>query len=130
MQEPTAVQHAADVLRSVRGADSRSSRSDVLSTAIARSWRRCVEDYSLDPGLRQPAPVVDSHVLQDLRERHAELVQIASAEIDWLYEHIAGSGYALLLTDASGIILYEKAEPTLAKTFHSAGLLIGADWSE
>ena len=130
MQEPTAVQHAADVLRFVRGADSRSSRSDVLSTAIARSWRRCVEDYSLDPGLRQPAPVVDSHVLQDLRERHAELVQIASAEIDWLYEHIAGSGYALLLTDASGIILYEKAEPTLARTFHSAGLLIGADWSE
>jgi transcriptional regulator of acetoin/glycerol metabolism len=84
MQEPTAVQHAADVLRFVRGADSRSSRSDVLSTAIARSWRRCVEDYALDPALRQPAPVVDSHVLHDLRERHAVLVQIASADMAWL----------------------------------------------
>jgi transcriptional regulator of acetoin/glycerol metabolism len=131
MQEPTATQHAADVLRFVRGADKQSSsRNAALSSAIAKSWRRCVEDYELDPAQTQPASVVDLHVLKDLRERHAELVQIASAEIDWLYEHIAGSGYALLLTDASGIILYEKAEPTLARTFHSAGLLIGADWSE
>jgi transcriptional regulator of acetoin/glycerol metabolism len=129
MQDPSAQQHAADVLRFVRSADA-SSHSAMLSHAIARSWRRCVEDYALDPGQRQPAPVLERHVLTDLRERHAELVQIASAEIDWLYEHIAGTGYALLLTDASGIILYEKAEPTLAKTFHSAGLLIGADWSE
>lgn len=129
MQDPTAQQHAAEVLRFVRSAD-RSTHQAVPSRAIARSWRRCVEDYALDPASRQPAPVLDAHVLKDLRERHAELVQIASAEIDWLYEHIAGSGYALLLTDASGIILYEKAEPTLAKTFHSSGLLIGADWSE
>jgi sigma-54 dependent transcriptional regulator, acetoin dehydrogenase operon transcriptional activator AcoR len=129
MQESTAVQHAADVLRFVRGIDTHSSRNAV-STAIANSWRRCVTDYSLDPARRHPAPVLDSHVLRGLREQHEELVQIASAEIDWLYEHIAGSGYALLLTDSSGIILYEKAEPTLAKTFHSAGLLTGADWSE
>lgn len=129
MQHPTAQQHAAQVLRFVRDADA-SNHNAMLSRAIARSWRRCVEDYALDPAQRQPAPVLDSHVLIDLRERHAELVQIASAEIDWLYEHIAGSGYALLLTDANGIILYEKAEPTLAKTFHSSGLLIGADWSE
>src|SRR5512138_1494295 len=127
MQESTAIQHAADVLRFVRGSVAPSS---MLSTAIGNSWRRCVEDYALDPARRQPAPVLDSAALRELHDRHAELVQIASAEIDWLYEHIAGSGYALLLTDASGIILYEKSEPTLTKTFHSAGLLTGADWSE
>ena len=130
MQESTAIQHAADVLRFVRGTGISSSRSGALSTAIANSWRRCVTDYALDPAQRQPALVVDSNILEDRCEQHAQLVQIASAEIDWLYEHIAGSGYALLLTDASGIILYEKTDPTLAKTFHSAGLLMGADWSE
>ena len=130
MQESTAIQHAADVLRFVRGSAAPSSQSAILSTAIGNSWRRCVQDYSLDPARRQPAPVLDPSALRELHDRHAELVHIASAEIDWLYEHIAGSGYALLLTDASGIILYEKSEPTLAKTFHSAGLLTGADWSE
>lgn len=129
MQESTAIQHAADVLRFVRGLDAPLTRSGI-STAIANSWRRCVEEYSLDPAHRHPAPVLDAHALRSLHDEHAELVHIASAEIDWLYEHIAGSGYALLLTDASGIILYEKSEPTLVKTFHSAGLVAGADWSE
>ncbi len=130
MQELTAIQHAADVLRFVRGIDVSASRSALVSTAIGNSWRRCVQDYALDPALRHPARVLDSAALRALRDQHAELVHIASAEIDWLYEHIAGSGYALLLTDASGIILYEKSEPTLVDTFYSAGLLVGADWSE
>jgi transcriptional regulator of acetoin/glycerol metabolism len=42
-----------------------------------------------------------------------DLVQIASAEIDWLYDYIAKSGYALVLTDASGVVLYEKTDATL-----------------
>src|SRR5690606_4621319 len=127
MQESTAIQHAADVLRFVRGSVAPSS---MLSTAIGNSWRRCVEDYALDPARRQPAPVLDSAALRELHDRHAELVQIASAEIDWLYEHIAGSGYALVLTDAAGIVLYEKTDATLVDVFRSAGLMIGADWSE
>src|SRR5690606_22698105 len=129
MQESTAIQHAAEVLRIVRGLDAPLTRTTV-SPAIANSWRRCIEQYSLDPARRHPAKVLDACTLRSLQEQHEALVHIASAEIDWLYEHIAGSGYALLLTDASGIILYEKSEPTLAKTFHSAGLLTGADWSE
>ena len=57
-------------------------------------------------------------------------MQIASAEIDWLYDYIAKSGYALVLTDASGVVLYEKTDVTLADTFRNAGLMCGADWSE
>jgi|HigsolmetaAR203D_1030402.scaffolds.fasta_scaffold00037_92 transcriptional regulator of acetoin/glycerol metabolism len=129
MLETTAMEHAANVLRFVREIDG-SSHSALMGSAIGRSWRRCVQDYALDPARRQPARVLDSEALRSLREQHAELVHIASAEIDWLYEHIAGSGYALLLTDANGIILYEKSEPTLVNGFHSAGLLTGADWSE
>ena len=58
------------------------------------------------------------------REQSADLVQIASAEIDWLYDYIAKSGYALVLTDASGIVLYEKTDATLADTFRNAGLIV------
>jgi sigma-54 dependent transcriptional regulator, acetoin dehydrogenase operon transcriptional activator AcoR len=34
------------------------------------------------------------------------------------------------LTDASGVILCEKIDSTLKSLFRSAGLLVGADWSE
>ncbi|MBL8270050.1 sigma-54-dependent Fis family transcriptional regulator [Steroidobacter sp.] len=102
-----------------------------LHPAIAGSWRRCAIDYSLDPGRRTFSPtVIDAAVLAERLVQHADLLQIAAAEIDWLYEHIAGSGYALVLTDAAGIVLYEKTDATLVDVFRSAGLTIGADWSE
>jgi len=74
--------------------------------------------------------VIDAPSLARRCEQYADLVQIASAEIDWLHGYIAKSGYALVLTDVSGIILYEKTDAALADTFRSAGLMCGADWSE
>jgi transcriptional regulator of acetoin/glycerol metabolism len=35
-----------------------------------------------------------------------------------------------VLTDANGIVLYEKTDCSLADVFRSAGLMAGADWSE
>jgi transcriptional regulator of acetoin/glycerol metabolism len=38
-------------------------------------------------------------------------------ELDRLYERIGGAGYVLLLADASGAVLYERADPELRGTF-------------
>jgi len=122
-------QHAATVAGFVFGGAQVASQSPV-SSVIGDSWRRCMIDYSLDPGHIQEARVLDAHVLNEYRGRHEHLIQVASAEIDWLYDHIAVSGCALLLTDASGIVLYEKADPSILHTFRAAGLQLGADWSE
>jgi transcriptional regulator of acetoin/glycerol metabolism len=97
---------------------------------IARSWIRCATDYRLDPARPDAPMVIEARALADRREQFADLVQIGTAEVDRLYDQISGSGYALLLTDASGIILYEKVDPTLKDMFRGAGLVPGADWSE
>jgi transcriptional regulator of acetoin/glycerol metabolism len=123
-------QHAADVLQFVRGRGVATAPGRALNPAIAGSWRRCALDYSLDPSRPYAPTIIDSGMLEERRTQHADLVQIASAEIDWLYDYIAESGYALVLTDAGGVVLYEKADQTLADTFRSAGLMPGADWSE
>jgi len=134
--DTAAISHTADVLDFVRGHNAQAQGgtlggNPVLNTAIASSWRRCALDYSMDPGMPHGAPtMIDSATLAQRRAQYADLVQITSAEIDWLYEYIAESGYALVLTDASGIVLYEKTDSTLAETFRSAGLIVGADWSE
>lgn len=125
------IQHAADVLNFVSGRTEclRGAIAD-LNPAIGSSWRRCALDYSIDPARNYTPIVIDAHALAQRRAQYADLVDIASAEIDWLYDYIAQSGYALVLTDAAGIVLYEKTDATLAETFHAAGLMSGADWSE
>jgi transcriptional regulator of acetoin/glycerol metabolism len=122
-------QHAATVVGFVRGGAGMAQQS-AISSAIGASWRRCMNDYSLDPARNQEPFVLDGNTLAEYRNRHEHLIQVASAEIDWLYDHIAMSGCALLLTDAGGIVLYEKADPTILDTFRMAGLQLGADWSE
>jgi transcriptional regulator of acetoin/glycerol metabolism len=127
----TVMQHAADVLKFVSGEAARVQGHETdLDNAIAVSWRRCALDYSMDPARHCTPTVIDAHALAQRRDQHAELVQFASAEIDWLYDYFAESGYALVLTDASGVILYERSDTTLADTFRTAGLMVGADWSE
>ena len=103
-------QHAARVLGVVRG------HADVITgglvgAEIAASWRRCMIDYSLDLKNDREAIVLDRSSLEEHRNRHEQLIQIASAEIDWLYEHMAMSGSALVLTDAAGILLARENRP-------------------
>ena len=128
MSDPTVVRHADQVLRVAQGMTAEGPTA--LSESIGDSWRRCVRDYSLDPVRVYSPAVISTGDLRGRQVQHEQLIQIASAEMDSLYDQICGSGYALLLTDASGVILCEKIDSTLKSLFRSAGLLVGADWSE
>src|SRR5262249_48377113 len=101
-----------------------------LAPAVGTSWRRCLTEFHLDPAQDYRPTVLDQTRIKDLQAEHDELVQIARAEMDSLYEQIAGSGYALLLADTAGVILCEKVDPTLRRMFVQAGLIVGAEWSE
>ena len=128
MSDPIVVRHADRVLRVAQGTTAEGPAA--LSESIGDSWRRCVRDYSLDPVRAYSPAVISTGDLRGRQVQHEQLIQIASAEMDSLYDQICGSGYALLLTDASGVILCEKIDSTLKSLFRSAGLLVGADWSE
>src|SRR5471030_504199 len=47
---------------------------------------------------------------ENRRARYAELIAVAQTEMDRLHDQIRGSGYAVLLTDATGVVLYEKLD--------------------
>src|SRR5579859_3950144 len=80
--------HAARVLGVVRGTTDLIAQGAV-GADIAASWRRCMIDYSLDLELEPELFVLDQRTLAEYRGRHEQLIQIASAEIDWLYDHMA-----------------------------------------
>jgi transcriptional regulator of acetoin/glycerol metabolism len=113
---------------------SRGLADDCIAAALAPtvgiSWQRCLNEFKLDPAVEYAPTVLDETRIKDLQAEHDELVQIARAEMDSLYEQISGSGYALLLADTSGVILCEKIDPSLRRMFIQAGLIVGAEWSE
>ena len=59
-----------------------------------------------------PADLVDGDARENRRARYAELIAVAQTEMDRLHDQIRGSGYAVLLTDATGVLLYEKLDPS------------------
>ena len=122
--------HSDLVLRVAGCGMAEDSLPAALTPSVGISWRRCLNDFNLDPAVDYQPTVVDQTRIKDLQAEHDELVQIARAEMDSLYEQISGSGYALLLADTSGVILCEKIDPTLRRMFIQAGLIVGAEWSE
>ena len=120
----------ADLVLKVAGCSALPEVVTALTPTVDLSWRRCLNEFKLDPARDYQPTVLDRSRVQDLQAEHQDLVEIARAEMDSLYEQIAGSGYALLLADTDGVILCEKVDPTLKGLFTHAGLIVGAEWSE
>nr|WP_314616454.1 sigma-54-dependent Fis family transcriptional regulator [uncultured Pseudomonas sp.] len=98
--------------------------------SIARSWLRCLEDYHLDPSVIEAPVVLEHGRLLESRERLHQVLTIANGEMNSLHQQLSGSGHAVLLTDARGVILNCVTAPGERRIFERAGLWLGADWSE
>jgi transcriptional regulator of acetoin/glycerol metabolism len=118
--------HASQVMRSVR------SGFDTVGIApeIGRSWNRCVNEFGIHPHSRRDTAVLSAGKLRESQQRLGKVFAVAHCEIENLYELIAGTGYAVVLSDASGAILDAIADPTLKREFRQSGLWLGALWDE
>ncbi|WP_158807012.1 sigma-54-dependent Fis family transcriptional regulator [Beijerinckia sp. L45] len=96
--------------------------------AIAASWRRCLDQYGMDPERDDAIQIVTRRELRDALNPLDHLVSIAHRELDELHGLVASSGYAVILTDTAGIALTCHADGDLG--FKKWGLSPGAVWSE
>ena len=108
--------HADRVLR-VAGCSALAETTADVTATVDSSWRRCLHEFKLDPAGDYQPTVLDRSRVKDLQAEHRDLIELARAEMDSLYEQIAGSGYALLLADTDGVILCEKVDPALKGMF-------------
>jgi transcriptional regulator of acetoin/glycerol metabolism len=97
---------------------------------VTRSWHRCIKEYGLEPQGRRQIAVRDPVAVRELQQRMGELLRVARAEMESLYEQISGSGFAVILADAQGTLLNTITDPTLQREFRQAGLWLGALWDE
>ncbi|WP_417517363.1 sigma-54-dependent Fis family transcriptional regulator [Marinobacter sp.] len=100
------------------------------SELIGRSWKRCINDYGLDPSQPRRARIVTQQTLREHQDSVDEFLNVARAGVDQLYTHIANLGYVLLLTDHRGITVQFLGERRFDQRLQKAGLYLGADWSE
>ena len=97
---------------------------------IHDSWRRCARDYRLDPTRMQEAIILPTHQLREHQEQMDEFLQIARSGMQALYQHVAGLGYVVLLTDARGVTVDFLGDLNSDHSLRRAGLYLGANWSE
>src|SRR5580658_6181108 len=97
---------------------------------VTRSWSRCLREYRIEPSSPRQSTVLSSQSLKELQQRMGELLPVARAEMESLYEQIAGSGFAVILSDTQGVVLTTITDPTLQPEFRKAGLSLGALWDE
>ena len=97
---------------------------------VTRSWYRCLREYRIEPSAPRQNSVLNTQSLKELQQRMGELLPVARAEMESLYEQIAGSGFAVILSDTQGVVLTTITDPALQREFRQAGLTLGALWDE
>lgn len=107
-----------------------SGRGMGRDTLVEQSWRRCVEEYGMDPAKPSPAHIVTEARLREHREQSERLISIARSGLEALFRQIAGQKYVLLLADAKGVTVDYFGDPKFEEELRQAGLFLGSDWSE
>ena len=101
-----------------------------LDDLTVASWRRCHSAYGLDPN-DPPDPVIMPQAdIRERQERARQLLEIARHEMTNLYQQLAGSGHAIILTDRDGALINDIGDPMFTDTAARVGLQAGAIWSE
>jgi len=123
-----ASRHAQQVLTVAQGRGQLAGPA--ADSSVARSWLRCLQQHHLDPAQSMPPAVIEHARMLERREQLQQVLEISNNEMNSLHRQLAGSGHAVLLTDARGVILNCIIEQAEKRTFEQAGLWLGADWSE
>jgi transcriptional regulator of acetoin/glycerol metabolism len=101
-----------------------------IEPLVTRSWYRCLREYGIEPSAPRQSNILNPQSVKELQQRLGELLPVARAEMESLYEQIAGSGFAVILADTQGTVLSTITDPTLQREFRHAGLSLGALWDE
>jgi transcriptional regulator of acetoin/glycerol metabolism len=110
-------------------AGNRIARSKITDVTYT-SWKRCREDYGLDPGATPDPVIIPRADFQRHLDDARQLLEIARPEMTNLYQQLAGSGHAIILTNRNGILLNYIGDPSFTDTAAHVGIQTGAVWSE
>lgn len=127
MTSPQIARHAHQVLSFGQGMDV--THGPASDPAIARSWRRCLDQHRLDPASARATCVVEQARLREHREQMEQVANVAHWQMNSLHQQLGG-GHAILLTDSKGVVIDSVSSEAERPAFQRAGLWLGAVWDE
>ena len=104
--------------------------TDPLAAEIMSSWKRCVEEYGLEPDRVDRVQVLTAGELKEFREPAEDVVAIAQPEIDCLFRRLADNDYIVIFTDANGVAVDFRVSAALEAEARQTGLYLGSIWTE
>ena len=117
--------HASHVVDAVRN-----GFHEQTNEMVMRSWSRCLNEYRLSPEKPREPSVIARVELEERCERHADVIDCARYEMTTLYQQLADSESAVVLTDTDGVIVHMVSSPEFAAEVAPLGLRAGGKWSE
>lgn len=105
-------------------------QKDLLSSAIYRSWQRCISlglSANQNTGLSQ---IIEGSLLQSKIEKNEEFIRLSNPTMNYLYSLIAGLGGVVLLADHKGTIIKSLGDPDFVDKADKVLLKTGASWLE
>lgn len=118
-----------DRLRAAFVVDGTLSR-EALRPRIASSWMRS-RALHVDPA-RTVAPIfaTTGGALRERLDENERLLRAARTVLRFLVDELAGSGYAVIVTDRRGCVLCVEGDPETCRRLARLDLQPGGDWSE
>ncbi len=95
-----------------------------------QSWKRCRDDFGLDPDKPLDPVIIERPDLEERLHQYCPLLDIARPEMTNLYQQLAGSGHAIMLTDRDGVLINYIGDPQFTDAAARTGMHLGAVWSE
>ena len=125
MIRQNASHHAHRVVEQVR-----SGLRELEGDVVAQSWRRCINEYCLNPAKPGEPALAGRNELEDRRTRLADVIACARHEMTILYQQLGDVESAVVLTDTDGVIVHMVSSPKFAADVGPLGLRLGGIWSE
>jgi transcriptional regulator of acetoin/glycerol metabolism len=104
--------------------------SEHSGDVVQQSWSRCLHKYSLHPAKAYDPSFVARVELEERRERLSDVIACARYEMATLYQQLADTETAVVLTDPDGVIVHVVSSPEFAAEVGPLGLRVGGVWSE
>lgn len=97
---------------------------------IDRSWKRCTNDYALDPSQINEVCILTRQELNEHKIAIEEFLNIAKKGMLQLYKKIAYLNYSILLTDVNGVTVVFNGKDRFDNKLKSTGIYLGSVWQE
>ncbi|WP_156840274.1 GAF domain-containing protein [Novosphingobium aquimarinum] len=106
------------------------SSTSAAKSFVAASWCRSGLKHGLDAGAVRAPDLVSGCDLTQRRQRHELMLEVGRPLLDQLFQTVAATGCAVMLSDNEGVILEARSSAGDRGMFDQVGLTPGGVWSE